>query len=90
VLGERWDRLAVIDNQEMAAIERLAAAREPVLPHPYLREGQRVRITSGPLTGAEGFFVEAKPNRGVLVVTVTLLQRSVAVAVDATDVTPTN
>ena len=90
VLGERWDRLAVIPDQEMDAVERLAAAREPVLPYPYLREGQRVRLTTGPLAGVEGFLVEAKAHRGVLVVSVNLLQRSVAVAVDATGVTPTN
>ena len=90
VLGEHWDRLAVISDDEMTAIERVASVREPVLPHPYLREGQRVRITSGPLTGVEGFFVDARADRGVLVVSVNLLQRSIAVSVDATDVTPTN
>ncbi len=90
VLGERWDRLAVIPDEEMQAIERMVLAREPVLPFPYLREGQRVRMTAGPLSGVEGFFVEAKPDRGLLVVTVNLLQRSVAVAVAATDVSPTN
>lgn len=90
VLGEGWDRLATIPDDEMETIERMATAEEPVMPFPYLREGQRVRLTSGPLSGVEGFFVEAKPDRGVLVVSVNLLQRSVAVSVDATAVTPTN
>jgi hypothetical protein len=90
VLGEGWERLAVIPDDEMAAIERVASVREPVLPFPYLAKGQRVRITAGPLTGVEGFFVDAKADRGVLVVSVNLLQRSVAVSVDATDVTPAN
>jgi transcription antitermination factor NusG len=90
ILGERWDRLATIPVHEMDAVRRLTDAREPVLPYPYLKEGQRVRMTSGPLTGVEGFLVEARADRGVLVVSVNLLQRSVAVAVDATDVAPTN
>jgi transcription antitermination factor NusG len=90
VLGEGWDRLAVIPDDEMAAIERVASVGEPILPFPYLAKGQRVRITAGPLAGVEGFFVDAKADRGVLVVSVNLLQRSIAVSVDATDVTPAN
>jgi len=54
------------------------------LPHPYLREGQRVRIKSGPLADVEGIFVRANPNKGLLVVSIHMLRRSVAVAVDST------
>jgi transcriptional antiterminator NusG len=90
VLGERWDQLAVISNEEMASVQRVANANTPVLPFPYLREGQRVRITAGPLSGVEGFFVDGNAQRGTLVVSVHLLQRSVSVAVDATDVAPTS
>jgi transcription antitermination factor NusG len=88
VLGERWDRLAVIPDHEMQAIERATTASEHVLPYPYLREGQRARITAGPLAGVEGILVESKPARGLLVLSVHLLQRSVAVVVDITDVDP--
>lgn len=88
VLGERWDRLAAIPDDEMKSVEHIATSREPVLPFPYLQEGQRVRITTGPLSGVQGFFVEANAQRGTLVVSVHLLQRSVSVVVDATDVAP--
>ena len=90
ILGERWDRLAVISDNEMESIERVAAAKHPVLPFPYLREGRRVRIIAGPLTGVEGFFLQANAERGTVVVSLHLLQRSVSVAVDATTITPTN
>ena len=60
----------------------------PALAHAYLREGQRVRITRGPMTDIEGILVRTKPNRGLLVVSVDLLQRSVAVHVDCTWVVP--
>ncbi len=60
----------------------------PALPYIYLREGQRVRITRGPLAEAEGILVRTKPNRGLLVVSVNLLQRSVATHVDCTWVEP--
>jgi hypothetical protein len=36
----------------------------------------------------EGLFVHAKPTKGLLIVSVTLLQRSVAVEVDCTAVAP--
>jgi transcription antitermination factor NusG len=47
-----------------------------------------VRITRGPLTGIEGSLVESRPDRGLLVLSVHLLQRSVAMSIDATTVTP--
>jgi transcription termination/antitermination protein NusG len=87
VLGERWDRLATIPDGEIDAIRRIVDARVPALAHTYLREGQRVRITRGPLTDVEGVLVRAKPNRGLLVVSVDLLQRSIAVQIDCTWVT---
>jgi len=88
ILGERWDRLATIPDGEIAAIRRIVDARVPALAYAYLREGQRVRITRGPMTDVEGILVRTKPNRGLLVVSVDLLRRSVAVHVDCTWVVP--
>jgi transcription antitermination factor NusG len=88
MLGERWDRLTTIPAEEMQAIEQVSVTRQPVLPYPYLKEGQRARIISGPLAGVEGILVESRPQQGVLVLSLHLLHRSVAVAVDGTDVVP--
>lgn len=88
ILGERWDRLAVVPDHEVEAIQTVVQASMPVLPHAYLRDGQRVRITRGPLTDVEGILVRQKANAGFLVLSVQLLQRSVAVEVDCTWVTP--
>jgi transcriptional antiterminator NusG len=88
VLGERWDSLARIPDEEMESIERIAMAREPVLPYPYLKEGRRVRIVAGPLAGLEGILVKSRLDKGLLVLSVHLLQRSVAMSVDATAVAP--
>src|SRR2546429_1518343 len=88
VLGERWDRLATIPDGEIDAIQRIVGAKVLTLPYPYLREGQRVRITRGPLADVEGILVRTKPNRGLLVVSVDLLQLSVAGHVDCTWVVP--
>jgi transcription termination/antitermination protein NusG len=86
ILGERWDRLAVVADGEIDAIQRLMGLDLRLFPHPYLREGQRVRITDGPLTGVQGLLVRANPDKGLLVLSITLLQRSVAVSVDCTHV----
>ena len=87
ILGERWDCLGIIPNHEIEAIQTVLHGRLPVLPHPYLQEGQRVRITQGPLTGTEGIFIQSKPNKGLIVLSVDLLQRSVAVEIDCSVVT---
>lgn len=85
ILGERWDRLAVVvPDGEIEAIQKVLCARLPALSYPYLREGQRVRITRGPLADVEGILVQSKPNKGLLVLSIDLLQRSVAVEVDCT------
>jgi transcription antitermination factor NusG len=86
ILGQRWDRPGVVSDAEIEAIQRLLHARLPALPHPFLREGQRVRITQGPLTGVEGIFVQGKPAKGLVVLSVELLRRSLAVEVDCTQV----
>jgi transcription termination/antitermination protein NusG len=88
ILGERWDKLAPIDEREIDAIRTLVSAGVSVLPYAYLREGQRVRITEGALAGAEGYLVRSKPNRGLLVISIELLQRSVAVEIDCSAVEP--
>jgi transcription termination/antitermination protein NusG len=88
ILGERWDRLAAVPADEIEAIRTILRARASVLPHAYLRDGQRVRITRGPLANVEGILVRQKPHHGLLVLSVELLQRSVAVEVDCTCVVP--
>jgi transcription termination/antitermination protein NusG len=84
VLGERWDCLDVVPDGQVQALERIVSTRVPVLGHPFLSEGQRVRITRGPLAEVEGILVDRKPNKGLLVISVSLLRRSVAVEVDCT------
>jgi len=86
VLGDSWDRLAPIPEAEIGAIQRLVATGQPMFRYPMLHAGDRVRITSGPLQGVEGLFVKSRPDRGLLVVAVNLLQRSVAVEIDGTQV----
>lgn len=88
ILGERWDRLGTVPDAEMAAIRKVVDAELPALPHPYLREGQRVLVMRGPLAGAEGILQRLDPEKGMLILSVELLQRSVALEIDCTAVRP--
>lgn len=69
-----------IDDSEIEALQILVKSRLQVQPWPFLHIGQRVRIIRGPLVGAEGLLVSVK-KQSRLVVSVTLLQRSVAIEI---------
>jgi transcription antitermination factor NusG len=88
VLGDGWERLSPVPDADIQAIQRVVQTDVPVFPHTYLREGQQVRIVDGPLKGIEGVLVHVKPNKGLLVISIELLRRSVAVEVDGTQVAP--
>jgi transcription termination/antitermination protein NusG len=86
ILEQGWDKLTPIPDCEIDAIQHLARADVPVLPCAHLRHGDRVRVREGSLMGLEGFFVQDKPTKGRLVVSVTMLGRSVAVDVECTSI----
>src|SRR5215204_4498461 len=86
VLRERGDKLAVIPDAEIDSIRTVVQSQLPVLPHPYLRVGQKVRIVHGPLAGTEGILLQTESDKGLLILSVNLLQRSIVVKVDCTAV----
>lgn len=82
VLGGARGGPSAIPDKEIEAIRALVRSALPASPHPYLRTGQRVRITGGPLTDVEGILVDRRSPKGLLVLSVHLFRRSVAVEVD--------
>jgi transcription antitermination factor NusG len=76
-----------IDDDEITAIQTAVKSGLSAEPWPYLEAGQRVMLEDGPLAGLEGFLVEVR-KRYRVVVSVTLLKRSVAVEIDREWVTP--
>ena len=71
-----------VDEAEIQAIQTLVASGLPNQAWPFLEVGDRVRIESGPLRTLEGILLEFKGNHR-LVLSVTLLHRSVAVEIDS-------
>lgn len=76
------ERAGIVTQSEIEAIRRLIETRLEVEPHPFLKVGDRVRVKSGPLEGLEGILVRKK-NQCRLVLSVELLQQSVATELDA-------
>jgi transcription antitermination factor NusG len=77
---------AALNDQDIACL-RVLAENALARPHPYLSVGQRVRVTRGPLQGAEGILVKRKRNLRV-VLSVDLIERSVIVDVSEADLEP--
>ena len=76
-----------LPETEIGAIRNLLAQGHCAEPHPFMRVGRRVRVVSGPLEGLEGIIVRKK-NRSRFVLSLDLIQRSIAVEVDLGDVEP--
>lgn len=76
-----------IEDSEIAAIRTVVGSRLATVPWPYLKVGSPVRIEFGPLVGLEGLVVSEK-SRERLVLSVHLLQRSVAVEIERSWVRP--
>jgi transcription antitermination factor NusG len=76
-----------VAEDEVRAIQQIIASRSLARPWPYLRAGQKVRIEEGPLKGIEGLLVNER-GRDRLVVSVHLLQRSLAVEIERYSVRP--
>jgi transcription antitermination factor NusG len=76
-----------IEESEISAIQAIVVANLAARPWPYLELGQRVRIEQGPLAGVEGILLALRKTQR-LVVSVTLLRRSVAVEIDRAWVSP--
>jgi len=83
-----YGRTAIpVSDEEVQALQLAVASGIPKQPWPYLEVGQRVRVNYGTLTGLEGILVNVKGNHRV-VLSVTLLQRSVAMEVETSWLTP--
>jgi len=78
-----------VSQEEIEGIRRILNAKLPASQWPYLPAGEKVHIIRGPLAGLEGVLVCSK-NDYRLVVSVHLLQRSVAVEIDGDWIRPSH
>jgi transcription antitermination factor NusG len=76
-----------VEESEMIALLGILKSGLPVVPYPILPVGQSVCLKKGPLAGLCGVILSHK-QEARFVVSVTLLQRSVAVEVDRSWIGP--
>lgn len=86
-VGPRVSEPTEVPEKELLTVKRFIEEAIHVDPFPYLKEGQRVYIRSGPMKGAEGFIVR-KDRHCRLVISLDLLMQSVSVVVDEACVEP--
>jgi len=72
---------AEIPNDEIVAIQRMLESPRRVEPHPFLCEGDVVRISDGPLAGLQGI-VSRRKDALRLVLSIQILGQSAAVEID--------
>jgi transcription antitermination factor NusG len=76
-----------VEEAEIEAIQRMVSTGMRVEPCPYLEVGQLVRIEDGALCGVEGVLTSFRGTRRI-VVSISLLRRSVALEIDRSVVSP--
>lgn len=73
---------APIGDEEIEAVQAVMRSGLAAEPCPFLREGQRIRVKYGSLSGVEGILTKKKSSWR-MVVSVTMLQRSISVEIDS-------
>ena len=76
-----------IDDMEIATLQATVQTGLFAEPFPFMHVGQLVRLEAGPLAGVEGFYIENRRQHRI-VVSVTMLQRSVGIEIDRDWVRP--
>ncbi len=76
-----------IQDEEISNVKTVLEQKITCSPYPFLRLGQRVRIRGGSLDGVEGILL-GRDSDSKLVITIELIQRSLAVSVYNIDVEP--
>jgi transcription antitermination factor NusG len=83
----RGKKPIAIDDSEILSIQAAIQSGIHLEPWPYVEIGERVRIKDDVLNGMEGILMSFKGSHRV-VISVTLLRRSVALEIDRSRVTP--
>ena len=66
--------------EELLPIETLLLMGKPVVPHDYIKVGQKCRVTAGPLMGTEGIIIQT-PKETRLVLQVDMLGQAASVEI---------
>lgn len=79
--------LTPVRCDEIATMKAVGLAGVPAQPWPFMETGRVVNLNQGPLRGLGGIVLECK-ERSKLIISVTLLMRSIAVEIDRSWIGP--
>jgi transcriptional antiterminator NusG len=71
-----------VKTEEMASLRILHGTDRTVRNQAYIKKGDRIMIMEGPLKGLTGFYLRHKGKSDKVVVSIELLQRSLAVEIE--------
>lgn len=74
-----------IPKEQIESLQAIVSQRIPSKVHEFPRVGERVRIRGGALEGIEGILSEIRNDKS-LIVSVNLIQKSVAIRIDGLEV----
>jgi transcriptional antiterminator NusG len=80
-------RMSPVPDEEIDSLRTLVTSDLAFDPAPFIKEGDPVRVVSGPLKGVIGRLIR-KGAHARLVLAVDIIAQAVAVTVDAADVRP--
>ena len=76
-----------IPDEQIESVRTVLSQPAPCRTHPFLKVGQRVRVCGGAMDGVEGVFLSENGDQS-LVISVDVIQRSLAIRIDGYDVKP--
>jgi transcription termination/antitermination protein NusG len=74
-----------VPDEQIENLQAIIDQGMPLAPHEFIKVGERVRIRGGALNGIEGILAAIKNDRS-LVVSVDLIEKSVAIRIDGFEV----
>ncbi|RLA97701.1 MAG: antitermination protein NusG [Deltaproteobacteria bacterium] len=79
-----------IPDYQIESLRKILDNQMIIKPHPYLREGEMVKVVNGPLAGCIGILLKKNDKKGKLVASIDIIKKAVSVELNIDDVEPVN
>jgi transcription antitermination factor NusG len=88
ILGKKENAEAIaVPNANIEAIQRFINKKVEVFSLQYPQAGEPAKIIDGPFTGIEGIVISSNAEKELFVISIELLQRSVAIKLEGFQIT---
>ena len=85
LVGNPWPQLSWVPEEQIESLGLLLKSREVFESVAYWQVGDKVEVIAGPLKGLRGVYAGMAGRQGRVILSIDLLQRSLSVEVDASD-----